>query len=157
MAFDEEHLDDHGECKKEIDRLQASEELAWGLIANAYGGDWDLASEASGWKAAAELWRDKYHDNLPLIPGDAKRPTTPVAIVEHAPKYIAGAWRDYPLEELGQWIHLLHKRARHRTSMSKRLKDLQNARNYWMMMGAWLEAADDDDIMPDVFEKGSGI
>ena len=39
-------------------------ELAWGLIANAYGGNWDLASEASGWKAAAEKWRDDYFKTL---------------------------------------------------------------------------------------------
>lgn len=48
----------------EIEQLQESEESAWGLIANAYGGDWDLASEASGWKKAAERWRDNYQDNL---------------------------------------------------------------------------------------------
>ena len=41
----------------ELDLLES----AWGLIANAYGGDWDLASEASGWKKAAERWRDEYH------------------------------------------------------------------------------------------------
>lgn len=40
-------------------------EAAWGLIANAYGGDWDLASPASGWKEAAERWRDQYHKTLP--------------------------------------------------------------------------------------------
>jgi S-adenosylmethionine/arginine decarboxylase-like enzyme len=50
---------------KEIERLRESEELAWGLIANAYGGDWDLASEASGWKAAAERWRDDYYATSP--------------------------------------------------------------------------------------------
>ena len=36
-------------------------ESAWGIIANAYGGDWDLASPTSGWKEAAERWRDRYH------------------------------------------------------------------------------------------------
>ncbi len=40
-------------------------EAAWGLIANAYGGDWDQAAEASGWKQAAERWRDDYHRTLP--------------------------------------------------------------------------------------------
>lgn len=33
-------------------------EEAWGIIANAYGGDWELAS--SEWKTAAERWRDQY-------------------------------------------------------------------------------------------------
>lgn len=40
-------------------------DAAWGIIANSYGGDWDLASEASGWKNAAEAWRDDYHNLLP--------------------------------------------------------------------------------------------
>ena len=39
-------------------------ESAGGIIANAYGGDWELASEASVWKSAAERWRDKYHEKL---------------------------------------------------------------------------------------------
>ena len=45
-----------------INDLLESEEAAWGLIANAYGGNWELASKVSGWKAAAERWRDHYHD-----------------------------------------------------------------------------------------------
>ena len=40
-------------------------EAAWGIIANSYGGDWDLASPQSGWKEAAERWRDEYHALLP--------------------------------------------------------------------------------------------
>jgi len=32
--------------------LEDLAETAWGIIANAYGGNWDSASEASGWKAA---------------------------------------------------------------------------------------------------------
>jgi hypothetical protein len=36
-------------------------ESAWGIIANAHGGDWDLASKASGWKKAAKRWRNRYH------------------------------------------------------------------------------------------------
>lgn len=33
-------------------------EMAWGLIANAHGGNWDLATEE--WRKAAERWRDIY-------------------------------------------------------------------------------------------------
>ena len=33
-------------------------EAAWGIIANAHGGDWDIASPE--WKKAAEKWRDTY-------------------------------------------------------------------------------------------------
>ena len=53
------------ECEgKRADVREADEllELAWGLIANSYGGDWDQASEQSGWKVAAERWRDRYHE-----------------------------------------------------------------------------------------------
>ena len=31
---------------------------AWGIIANAYGGNWDEASDE--WRGAAERWRDTY-------------------------------------------------------------------------------------------------
>ena len=37
-------------------------EAAWGIIANAQGGDWDAATPK--WKQAAERWRDGYHDNV---------------------------------------------------------------------------------------------
>jgi hypothetical protein len=33
-------------------------EAAWGIIANAHGGDWDAAPPE--WRAAAERWRDDY-------------------------------------------------------------------------------------------------
>ena len=33
-------------------------EMAWGLIANAHGGDWDQATPE--WREAAERWRDEY-------------------------------------------------------------------------------------------------
>lgn len=38
-------------------------EMAWVIIANSYGGDWELASP--DWKRAAEKWRDEYHKTLP--------------------------------------------------------------------------------------------
>ena len=41
---------------KETDELL---ELAWGLIANAGGGNWDLETER--WRVAAAVWRDRYH------------------------------------------------------------------------------------------------
>ena len=34
-------------------------EAAWGIIANANGGDWNKASPE--WRDAAEKWRDRYH------------------------------------------------------------------------------------------------
>ena len=38
-------------------------EMAWGLIANAYSGDWDKAT--NGWKPAAMRWRDRWFKLLP--------------------------------------------------------------------------------------------
>ena len=35
---------------------------ALGIIANAFGGDWNKAPEQ--WRKAAERWRDQYHDYL---------------------------------------------------------------------------------------------
>lgn len=48
-------------------------EMAWGLIANAYGGDWDSA-KSPDWKPAAERWRDSA---LPLIQGTDETPDEP--------------------------------------------------------------------------------
>jgi len=42
-------------------------EAAWGLIANAWGGNWDDADPE--WRAAAIRWRDAYHESL-----EASRP-----------------------------------------------------------------------------------
>ncbi len=51
--------------KKEIERLEAeidtlmdSMEVAWGVIANAHGGNWSLASR--DWLEAAECYRDEH-------------------------------------------------------------------------------------------------
>ena len=41
-------------------------ELAWGLIANANGGDWDRATPT--WHSAAIRWRDRYSETLPDVP-----------------------------------------------------------------------------------------
>ena len=46
--------------KKETELLDQIES-AWGIIANAYGGDWELAQNKD-WKPAAEKWRDRYHE-----------------------------------------------------------------------------------------------
>ena len=49
------------------DRMLESEEMAWGLIANAYGSDWALAPVV--WRVAAETWRDAYHGGPPGVGG----------------------------------------------------------------------------------------
>ena len=40
-------------------------ELAWGVIANAGGGDWD--KESKEWQNAAVRWRDCYFASLPKV------------------------------------------------------------------------------------------
>lgn len=63
---------------------------------------------------------------------------TPQGCVEHQPKYKAQAWEAYSLLELGAWVHLLTKRAEHRSDAAKRAKDLHDAQNYLDMMQAKL-------------------
>lgn len=47
----------------EVERLRLACELAWGIIANAYGGTWDRAPK--DWRRAACAWRDEhYHPAL---------------------------------------------------------------------------------------------
>jgi hypothetical protein len=41
-------------------------ELAWGIIANAGGGNWER--ESKEWQDAAVKWRDAYHGSLPQQP-----------------------------------------------------------------------------------------
>lgn len=62
------------------------------------------------------------------------------ALKPHEPNYKPAAWQNYTLQELGEWVHLLVKRSRHRSDAKKREKDLYDARNYYLMMGKMLEA-----------------
>ena len=61
---------------------------------------------------------------------------TPESIKEHAEKYQEGAWRNYGYDELAAWVHLLIKRASHRTQFEKAEKDLDDANNYFEMLRA---------------------
>ncbi len=40
-------------------------EFAWGIIANAGGGDWE--KESKEWRDAAIRWRDAYFISLPKV------------------------------------------------------------------------------------------
>ena len=66
--------------------------------------------------------------------------TTPESITKHAGDYNDRAWEQYTLQELGSFVHLLAKRATHRSDAAKRAKDLYDARNYLAMMTAHLDA-----------------
>lgn len=56
------------DAKELADRLNAEQplmdllEIAWGVIANAGGGDWN--KESKDWRDAAAKWRDEYHAAL---------------------------------------------------------------------------------------------
>ncbi len=69
-----------------------------------------------------------------------EKPSTPESIIEHQSKYQNYAWRQYTVAELGQWVHLLVKRAGHRTDLAKKNKDLVEAQNYLDMMQAHILA-----------------
>lgn len=68
-------------------------------------------------------------------------PSTPIGCESHQADYKPHAWENYTLAELGWWVHLLTKRAEHRSNSEKRAKDLHDAGNYLSMMEAKLEEA----------------
>lgn len=68
------------------------------------------------------------------------KPETPEGLEPHQKSYKQEAWMNYTLQELGEWIHLLVKRSKHRSDPEKRKKDLYDAKNYWLMIGKILEA-----------------
>ena len=64
---------------------------------------------------------------------------TPKGINPHQADYKDRAWEQYSFEELGMFVHLLTKRATHRSNPEKKKKDLYDARNYLSMMDAKLK------------------
>jgi hypothetical protein len=46
------------EARAEVKRLREGMEVAWGVIANAGGGDW--ATQSAEWAQAAARWRDEH-------------------------------------------------------------------------------------------------
>lgn len=65
----------------------------------------------------------------------------PTSILEHENDFIPGKWKDYTLTELGNWVHLFVKRARHRVGREKAKKDLKSAQCYLDIMQAHIDAA----------------
>jgi hypothetical protein len=68
-----------------------------------------------------------------------RKAQTPPSLSPHAAKYKDGVWQLYKMYELGNWVHLLAKRAEHRKDPVKRIKDLTDAQNYLDMMQAKLD------------------
>jgi hypothetical protein len=58
---------------------------------------------------------------------------------KHQKDYKEDAWKEYSLEQLGEWISLLNERAYHRTTVDKSKKDLHDAKNYHYMIGERLK------------------
>jgi hypothetical protein len=68
--FDSTHAKTVGDnlvafIESHVDRLNEDIEIAWGIIANAGGGDWDR--EGAEWKKAAERWRDERYIRDPNL------------------------------------------------------------------------------------------
>ena len=60
---------------------------------------------------------------------------TPKSAIPHEPDYTKDAWQAYTPHELGEWIHLLLKRSKHRATAAKRDKDIDDAQVYFDMLG----------------------
>ena len=71
-----------------------------------------------------------------------EKPKTPEELVPMADGFKDGSWRVYTIPELGQWVHLLLQRASHRTNLVRKSMDIRDARNYWKMMGSWIDHAE---------------
>lgn len=76
---------------------------------------------------------------------------TPEQIKKYSQWYKEGAWRNYSFEELAQWVTLNTKRATHRASFEKVIKDLDDAENYLAMLNSKL-AEERQEILRDWYE-----
>ena len=65
----------------------------------------------------------------------------PTSIRENESEFVSGSWRKYSITELGNWVHLLVKRATHRMDAKKARKDLKDAQSYLDIMQAHIDAA----------------
>jgi len=65
-----------------------------------------------------------------------------MSIEEHQNKYIPDIWKEYSKQELMMWVSLLSKRATHRSkeAKSKAIKDINDAKNYLLMLEIKIES-----------------
>jgi len=75
--------------------------------------------------------------------------SSPESIESHSEDYKTDAWKEYSMWELGNFVHLLAKRATHRDNPEKEKQDLYDARNYLRMMEAKLDALEEASSMED--------
>ena len=83
----------------------------------------------------------------------------PQEIFSHRAEFEEQSWREYTLEQLGQWVSLLVMRSTHRTQPAKKAKDLYDANNYALMMLAHIDAhaADMGEGVPEREERPSDV
>lgn len=76
----------------------------------------------------------------------------PQEIFPHRDDFKEQSWRQYSIEQLGQWVSLLVLRSTHRAQPAQQAKDLYDANNYALMMLAHIDAhvADMGEHGPDV-------
>lgn len=84
--------------------------------------------------------KDIDYDRKNMFKGDDTRAKTPKSLSKHVQDYQYRSWDDYTMLELGSFVHLLSKRAHHRSNKKKVEKDLYDAQNYLNMMQSKLDA-----------------
>lgn len=62
----------------------------------------------------------------------------------HQPDYKPKSWEEYSFQELGNIIGFFAKRATHRATDIKKVKDLYDAKNYLTMMEEKLKSASEE-------------
>jgi hypothetical protein len=65
-------LDYRAELEEKVDKQRELLDGAWGLIANAGGGDW--SKETGHWQRVAAAWRDKAFGTLPAVVNSEQSP-----------------------------------------------------------------------------------
>ena len=80
------------------------------------------------------------HNRENMFKGEDVRAKTPESLSKHVKDYQYRSWDNYTIQELGAFIHLLCKRAKHRSNKQKTEKDLYDAQNYMNMMQSKLDA-----------------
>ena len=100
-------------------------------------------TELDGADGARWTWKDIALKQAEIaqsaIKGDNMQ--TPETIVSHATDYKDRAWEQYTIQELGNFVHLLVKRAGHRADAAKKTKDLYDAQNYLNMIQEHVNAS----------------
>ena len=76
-------------------------ELAWGIIANAAGGDWER--ELPEWQEAAARWRDRYHVTLPDPEPTPRPPPSPPGTAWPGPRTRRSTW-PASSSRTGSWL-----------------------------------------------------